>query len=41
MCRFESLLEGRLQLSDLALMNETLDVRAENERRLAEHHRGR
>lgn len=34
MCLMESLLEGRLQLSDIALMNETLDVRIENERRL-------
>lgn len=33
MCRYESLLDGTLDLADLALMNDALDVRAENERR--------
>lgn len=33
MCRFESLKDGTLDLADLALMNETLAVAAENESR--------
>lgn len=33
MCRFESLKDGTLSLGDVALMNDALDVRAENERR--------
>jgi hypothetical protein len=33
MCRFESLLDGTLSLGDVMLMNDALDVRAENERR--------
>lgn len=32
MCRFESLKDGSIDLSDIALMNEALDVVAENER---------
>lgn len=32
-CRYESLLDGALGLEDLALMNDALDVREENERR--------
>jgi hypothetical protein len=30
MCTFESLLDGTLDLSHIALMNDALDVRAEN-----------
>lgn len=33
MCRYESLLDGTLDLADIARMNEFLDVRAENEKR--------
>jgi len=32
-CRYESLLDGSLGLEDLALMNDALDVKDENERR--------
>jgi hypothetical protein len=31
MCRFESLKDGSVDLADLALMNDALDVIAENE----------
>lgn len=34
MCHFESLKDGALDLLDIAIMNEALDVRAENTRRL-------
>lgn len=33
MCLYESLLDGTLNLEDVAKMNDALDVRAENERR--------
>ncbi|MCJ2031298.1 hypothetical protein MKK50_18185 [Methylobacterium sp. J-043] len=33
MCRFESLLDGTLDLSHIALMNESISVRVENENR--------
>lgn len=33
MCSYESLKNSFLDLEDVALMNEALDVRAENERR--------
>lgn len=33
MCRYESLKNGSLDLADVALMNDALDVAAENERR--------
>jgi hypothetical protein len=33
MCLYESLKDGRLDLADIAKMNEALDVKAENERR--------
>lgn len=36
MCRYESLLDGRLKLVDVARMNDALDVKYENERRLNE-----
>lgn len=32
MCKYESLLDGTLGLTDIALMNDYLDVQAENER---------
>lgn len=34
MCKYESLLDGTLGLEDVAMMNDALDVQAENERRL-------
>lgn len=34
MCRFESIKDGTLGLADFALMNDALDVQAENTRRL-------
>lgn len=34
MCRYESLLDGTISLEDIAIMNEALDVRAENTYRL-------
>jgi hypothetical protein len=33
MCRYESLKDGALSLSDVALLNDALAVRGENERR--------
>lgn len=35
MCRYESLLDGTLNLVDFARMNDALDVEQENERRIA------
>lgn len=32
-CRYESLLDGTLSLEDVAVLNDALDVRAENEDR--------
>lgn len=32
MCKYESLLDGTLSLYDVSLMNDALDVKAENER---------
>lgn len=32
-CRYESLLDGTLGLEDVALLNDALDVKDENERR--------
>jgi len=34
LCRYESLLNGTLDLYDIARMNEALDVQDENERRM-------
>jgi hypothetical protein len=34
-CKYESLIDGTLSLSDIACMNDAIDVRNENERRLA------
>ncbi len=36
-CRYESLIDGTLDLADVALLNDALTVRSENELRLAEH----
>jgi hypothetical protein len=33
MCLYESLIDGTLDLEDVARMNDALDVKAENERR--------
>lgn len=33
MCRYESLKDGTISLADVALMNDALDVKYENERR--------
>lgn len=33
MCKYESLIDGTLDLVDLARMNDCLDVKAENEHR--------
>jgi hypothetical protein len=41
MCKYESLKDGTLDLADVALMNEALDVKAENERRYFEATRPR
>lgn len=35
-CRYESLIDGTLSLEDVALLNDALDVRADNERKMAE-----
>lgn len=40
MCREESLWDGTLSLYRVFLMNEALDVRAENQRRIHEHCNG-
>jgi len=37
MCRYESLVDGSIGLADVALMNDALDVQADNERRMHEH----
>ncbi|WP_166738979.1 DUF6889 family protein [Alkanindiges illinoisensis] len=36
MCRYESLKDGTLDLADIALMNDALDVQADNQRLLDE-----
>jgi hypothetical protein len=33
-CKYESLLDGTVSLADIALMNDALNVQAENERRV-------
>jgi hypothetical protein len=38
MCRYESLIDGTLDLADVALLNETLDVFDENERRMRDYY---
>lgn len=40
-CRMESLRDGSLDLEDLALMNDAIEVRLENERRIAMARRSR
>lgn len=34
LCKYESLIDGTLTLQDIAMMNEALDVQAENRYRL-------
>lgn len=41
MCLYESLKNGSLTLVDVAVMNEALDVQAENTYRATEHERQR
>lgn len=41
MCHYESLKDGTLDLADVALMNDALDVMAENERRYIESRQNR
>jgi hypothetical protein len=36
MCHYESLIDGTLDLADIARMNDCLDVKVENERRYHE-----
>ena len=36
LCRYESLIDGSIDLADVARMNDALDVRCENERRVYE-----
>lgn len=38
MCSYESLKNGALDLEDIARMNDALDVKAENERRIYQAH---
>jgi hypothetical protein len=38
LCHYESLIDGTLDLADIALMNEVLDAYDENDRRLREHY---
>jgi hypothetical protein len=43
MCRYESLKDGTIDLADIALMNEALDVLAQNQQiaqRIAENKNG-
>jgi hypothetical protein len=35
LCKYESLLDGTLDLADIARMNDALNVKQENERRIA------
>ena len=37
MCRYESLIDGTLDLADVALMNDALAVRADNEQIARKH----
>lgn len=34
LCRYESVVDGTLSLFDIAVMNESLDVESENQRRI-------
>jgi len=40
LCKYESLLDGTLDLCDLAVMNDALDIQDENQRRYDEAHKG-
>lgn len=37
MCKYESLKDGCLGLADISIMNESLDVEAENQRLMNKH----
>ena len=37
LCRYESIIDGTLDLVDIAILNEALDAQEENQRRLREH----
>ncbi|EPW9489074.1 DUF6889 family protein [Acinetobacter baumannii] len=39
LCRFESLKDGTLDLADIALMNDALDVQADNQLLLERYHK--
>lgn len=39
MCKYESLLDGTLDLADVARMNDALDVKYENQYRYQEAHK--
>jgi hypothetical protein len=41
LCRYESLIDGTLDLADVATLNELLDVQAENTRRAHEYYERR
>jgi hypothetical protein len=41
LCRYESLIDGTLDLADIARMHEYLAVKAENQARIDEHYRDR
>jgi hypothetical protein len=38
LCKYESLLNGTIHIEDILRMNDALDVKDENERRLHEFH---
>ena len=40
MCSYESLVNGRLKLVDIARMNDALDVKFENQQRISEDQNG-
>ena len=35
LCKYESLIDGTLDLNDLAILNEAIDIEIENQNRLA------
>lgn len=37
LCKYESLLDGTLDLADIALLNDAIDVKSDNERLLNEY----
>lgn len=38
LCRYESLKDGSLNIADIALMNDALDVRGDNERLMRDYY---